>query len=471
MAAAGTHTADEPPSGHGNQLRRGISPRMLLFFVLGDILGAGIYIRVGSVAGEVGGAIWSAFLVALVLAVFTAASYAELVTKYPGAGGAPLYCNRAFRKPFFTFLVAFAVLASGITSACVAARSFGSRYMASLLGVEIDDLTTALIGAAFILGIAAINFIGVNESVKTNIALTLVELGGLIIIIVIGAAAILSGGGQVDTGRPFTFSADTNIALAILAGTAIAFYALIGFEDAVNMAEETRNPNRAFPRALIGGLLAAGVIYLIVSTIASSVVPTDTLAGNETGPLLEVVDQGPLGISPRIFSLIALIAITNTALLNMVMASRVVYGMARQGIIPDVLGRTHSSRRTPYAAIIFTTLLALALVTTSTVSDLADTTVMLLLIVFVIVNIAVLVLRRDSVSHSHFTTPTVLPVLGILSCLLVLFQVVRDDITDEGAKVVTLGALLLGVGLVLYAIDRMIGGNREVTFDPSQLDG
>jgi amino acid transporter len=105
------------------------------------------------------------------------------------------------------------------------------------------------------------------------------------------------------------------------------------------------------------------------------------------------------------------------------------------------------------------------------VSDLAETTVMLLLIVFVIINIAVLVLRRDSVSHSHFTTPTVLPVLGILSCLLVLFQVVRDDITDEGAKVVTLGAVLLGVGLVLYAIDRMIGGNREVTFDPSQLDG
>ncbi|MDQ3327827.1 MAG: APC family permease [Chloroflexota bacterium] len=471
MAAADAHTAGESPARHGEQLRRGISPRMLLFFVLGDILGAGIYIRVGSVAGEVGGAIWSAFLVALILAVFTAASYAELVTKYPGAGGAPLYCNRAFRKPFFTFLVAFAVLASGITSACVAARSFGSRYMASLLGVEIDDLTTALIGAAFILGIAAINFIGVNESVKTNIALTIVELGGLIIIIVIGAAAILGGGSQVDTGRPFTFAADANVALAILAGTAIAFYALIGFEDAVNMAEETHNPTRVFPRALFGGLLAAGVIYLIVSTIASAVVPTDTLAGNETGPLLEVVDQGPLGISPRIFSLIALIAITNTALLNMVMASRVVYGMARQGIIPDVLSRTHSSRRTPYVAIIFTTLLALALVTTSTVSDLADTTVMLLLIVFVIVNGTVLVLRRDAVDHPHFTTPTVLPVLGILSCLLVLFQVVRDDIANEGAKVVTLGAVLLGVGVVLYAIDRMIGGNREVSFDPSHLGG
>jgi amino acid transporter len=443
---------------------------MLLFFVLGDILGAGIYIRVGSVAREVGGAIWAAFLVALLLAAFTAASYAELVTKYPGAGGAPLYCNRAFRKPFFTFLVAFAVLASGITSACVAARSFGSRYMASLLGVEIDPVTTALIGAAFILGIAAINFIGVNQSVKTNIALTLVELGGLIIIMIIGAAAILAGSGQVDTSRPFTFAADANIALAILGGTAIAFYALIGFEDAVNMAEETHNPNRVFPQALFGGLLAAGIIYLIVSTIASAVVPTNVLADNETGPLLEVVDQGPLGISPRIFSLIALIAITNTALLNMVMASRVVYGMARQGIIPDVLSRTHSSRRTPYVAIIFTTLLALALVTTSTVSDLADTTVMLLLIVFVIVNGAVLLLRRDVVNHSHFTTPTVLPVLGILSCLLVLYEVLRDDILEESAQVTTLGVLLLGLGLVLYVINRMIGGNREVAFDPAQLD-
>ena len=457
------------PAGVEERLRRGISPRMLLFFVLGDILGAGIYIRVGSVARETGGAIWTAFLLALVLAALTAASYAELVTKYPGAGGAPLYCNRAFRNPFFTFMIAFAVLSSGIASACVAARSFGSTYMDRLLGLEKSELRTLAIGALFILVIAAINFRGVSESVKANIAMTMVELSGLVIVMVIGAAALFAGAQGVDVNRNFSMGEDANIALAVLAGAAVAFYALIGFEDAVNMAEETQNPVRTFPRALFGGLALAGLIYLVVSFLASAVVPTAELADkNNNGPLLSVVTRGPLAIAPRIFSFIALIAITNTALLNMIMASRVIYGMANQGVVPSALGATHSTRRTPYVAIIFTTALALLLVTTSTVSQLADTTVALLLIVFTLVNAAVLVLRREDVGYAHFRTPTVLPILGALTSVGLLVQL----LSDKDARFFLLLGGLLAVGLVLWVVNVGAGGQRQrqVTFDPSRLE-
>lgn len=466
MEASGTQRvsgteAGTVEAGRADTLKRGISPRMLLFFVLGDILGAGIYIRVGSVAGEVGGAIWTSFLVALGLAALTAASYVELVGKYPGAGGAPLYVHKAFKRPFLTFMLAFAVLASGISSACVAARSFGSRYMASLLDVDISDVVTILIAVAFIAMIAVINYWGVTQSVKTNIVLTIVELSGLIIVIVIGLAALLAGDG--DLGRPFEFKQNSNIALAIIGGTVVAFYALIGFEDAVNMAEETQNPGRTFPRALFGGLFLAGLIYLVIGFIASAVVPTATLAGNKTGPLLEVVRIGPLAMPTRVFSAIALIAITNTALLNMIMASRVTYGMGRQGIVPSVFARTHSTRRTPYIAILFTTLIAFALVWTSTVSQLADTTVMLLLIAFTLVNISVLVLRRDHVDRPHFRTPTILPVLGAAACLFLLTQ--QDDL-----KVWTIAGALLAVGLVLWVLDRVFSPGGREEFDVSQLE-
>jgi APA family basic amino acid/polyamine antiporter len=183
-------------------LRRAIGRRMLLFFVLGDILGAGIYALVGVVAGEVGGAVWAAFGVALVLALLTAFAYAELVTKYPQAGGAALYVNRAFRQPFLTFMVVVAVAASGMTSAATLSRAFGGDYLK-----EFVDVPTTLAALVFIAVVALINFRGISESIKVNIALTLVEVSGLVLIVIIGAAALGSGDG--DAGRAFEFTEDT----------------------------------------------------------------------------------------------------------------------------------------------------------------------------------------------------------------------------------------------------------------------
>ena len=421
------------------ELRRAISRNMLLLFVLGDVLGAGIYALVGEVGGRTGGAIWTAFGVALLLAVFTAFGYAELVTKYPQAAGAALYVNKAFGLPFVTFMVAFAVMASGITSASTLARAFGGDYLAEFVSVP-----TVVAALVFIVVVAAVNFRGISESVKLNVALTTIEVIGLLLIVVIAVAALADGAG--DTGRAFDFKEGESVVGAMVGGAALAFYALIGFEDSVNVAEETQRPERDYPRALFGGLLIAGAIYLAVSLLASMVVPTEDLA-DSSGPLLEVVQVGPLAVSTKIFAAIALFAVANGALINMIMASRLTYGMSRQGIVPRVLGTVHPGRRTPLAAIVFTTALAMVLISTGDLSDLADTTVLLLLVVFVVVNVCVLVLRRDRVEHRHFHAPTVFPLLGIAVCLALM--------TEKSAETYARAGILLAVGVLFWAISRI----------------
>jgi APA family basic amino acid/polyamine antiporter len=411
---------------------------MLFFFILGDILGGGIYALVGEVGGEVGGAIWASFLVALLLATLTAASYAELVTKYPRAGGAAIYAKKAFGSPLIAFLVAFTVMASGVTSASALARAFGGTYLAEFIAVPV-----AVGALVFIAVVALINYVGILLSVRLNVVLTVVELGGLVLVVLIGVAALSDGIGEPS--RAMEFKQGTTPVLAILAGAALAFYALIGFEDSVNIAEETTNPQRSYPLALFGGLAAAGTIYLVVTVVASMAVPTQTLAASD-GALLEVVQLGPLAVPTKVFSAIGLMALANGALINMIMASRLLYGMAQERILPASFGLL-SRRRTPWVAIAFTTLIAAGLILTGDLGALADTTVVLLLGVFITVNVSVLVLRNDDVGGDHFKVPVVVPLLGIVACLVVMSQVERETWLRAGA--------LLLLGLLLWAVDRI----------------
>ena len=416
---------------------------MLLVFVVGDVLGAGIYALVGEVGAEVGGAIWTAFTAALILAVLTAFAYAELVTKYPQAAGSALYVDRAYKVPFLTFMVGFAVMCSGIASASTLSRAFAGDYLDQFV-----DLPLVLAAIGFILVVAAINLRGIAESVKTNVVLTCIEVVGLLLIIAVGVAAL--GDGDADFGRNFEFKEGESVFLAIIGGASLAFYALIGFEDSVNVAEETRDPARAFPTALFAGLAIAGVIYLLVTLTASMVVPTGALS-DSSGPLLEVVERGPLDIPVKLFAFIALLAVANGALINMIMASRLVYGMARRDIIPPAFASVLHNRRTPHVAIALTTLIAVVLISTGDISDLADTTVLLLLSVFAIVNVSVLVLRSDEVEGPHFRAPSILPILGAVVSVVLIYDKLADD-----AAVGVRAALLLGLGVVLWLVNRLI---------------
>lgn len=444
-------------------LRRVMGPWLLLLFIVGDILGTGIYALTGQVAEQVGGVVWLPFLVAFLVALITAFSYLELVTKYPRAAGAALYAHRAFGIHFVTFLVAFAVMCSGITSASTASRAFAAN-MSNAFGLELSGgAGITIAGLAFMALIAAVNFRGVGESLKVNVALTCIELSGLLIIIVIGLWAIGAGQGDVSRVIEFKESADGGIIWPVITATTLAFFAMVGFEDSVNMAEETKDPSRIFPKILLLGLLLTGIIYVMVSISAITLVPPEKLSEGET-PLLQVVKAGAPGFPIEIFGLITMFAVANTALINMLMASRLVYGMSREHVLPAVLGRVHASRRTPYFAIVFTTLLAFALITfVGEIPALGGTTALLLLCVFTVVNVSVLVLRNNHVEHSHFRAPTFVPVLGMLSCAFLIGPWTGRDPTQY-----TIAAVLLGLGIALWFVTVLI--NRATGQKPTAPD-
>ena len=450
-----------PAAASEPSLHRVMGPWLLLLFIVGDILGTGIYALTGQIAKQVGGIVWLPFVVAFVVAVITAFSYLELVTKYPRAAGAALYTHKAFGIHFVTFIVAFAVMCSGITSASTASRAFAAN-MSNAFGLGLaGGIGITLIGLGFMALVAAVNFRGVGESVKVNVVLTCVELSGLLLIIVIGLWAIGGGKGDVSRVLEFKTTADGGAFWPVIAATTLAFFAMVGFEDSVNMAEECKDPVRHFPKVLLTGLLLTGLIYVLVSISSITLVAPDELGEGET-PLLKVVQAGAPGFPLWIFGIITMFAVANSALINMLMASRLVYGMSRERVLPAALGRVHSRRRTPYVAIGFTTLLAFGLITfVGEVPALGGTTALLLLCVFCVVNIAVLVLRGDPVAHTHFRTPTFLPVLGALSCAFL-----AGPWTGRNAVQYEIAGVMIGIGALLWVVTVLL--NRATGQQPSQ---
>jgi len=470
MGSTDADTAAPP-----TELKRAIGPKLLLLFIVGDILGTGIYALTGQVAAEVGGAAWLPFLIAFAVATVTAFSYLELVTKYPQAAGAALYVHKAFGIQFFSFIVCFVVMSSGITSASAASRAFAVNLVAGF-GLDVGVGTVLLIALAFILLVMLVNFRGVSESVMLNVVLTLVELSGLLFVILIGLWAIV--GGNADFSRVVAFETpeDKGVLLAVSTATSLAFFAMVGFEDSVNMAEETKDPSRIFPRIMLTGLGITAVIYVLVSVCAVAIVPIGELAGNET-PLVTVVQTAAPGFPiSELIPFISMFAVANSALINMMMASRLLYGMANHGVVPSFLGRVHSGRRTPWASILVTTVIAVALIAYvsldtegSVVALLGGTTSLLLLAVFTVVNAVVLVLRRDRVDHKHFAAGRVLPVVGAVACA----YLVLPWSSGRPVEQYQIAGVLLAIGVVLFGITwlvrRITGSSTRVSDDAADL--
>ena len=431
----GRSTPSAAPTDAPTPLRRAVTGPLLFLFILGDVLGAGIYALVGEMAGAAGGLVWLSFLVALGMALLTAFSYAELVTKYPHAGGSAVFAERAYGRPVVAFMVGFAMLCAGMVSAAGLALAFTGDYLAAFL-----DVPQVPAAVAFLVLVAALNAWGIKESLRANVVMTLVETAGLVAVVVLGAWVI--GRGDADLGGALTAPEGTTPALAVLGSALVAFYSFVGFETSANLAEEVRDVSRVYPRALFGSLLTAGVVYVLVGFVAPAVVPPDELA-ESSGPLLAVV-RAAGGLPPDAFAVVALVALANGTLLTMIMASRLAYGMAGRRLLPSALARVLPGRRTPGVAIAVTTAVAIVLAATGELVDLASTVVLLLLFVFLSTNVAVLVLRRDRVDHVHFRAPTALPVLAVASCL-VLF-------TQQEAQHWLLAGGLLAVGAVLHLV-------------------
>ncbi len=438
------------------ELKRAIGPKLLLFFVVGDILGTGIYALTGDVAARIGGALWVPFLAAFVVAFLTAFSYLELVGKYPGAGGAALFTHKAFGVQFLTFMVTFTVMSSGVTSAASAAKAFGDTYLK-----QFATLPLWLVAFVFVVGLALINFRGVGESVKANVVLTFIELGGLMIIIVAGLWAI--GSGQGDASRLVEVdTSDTGVLLSITAATSLAFFAMVGFEDSVNMAEETKDPVKIFPRAMLVGMGIAAAVYVLVAIVSSMLVPARELAAAKSGALLHVLQVSAPGFPLQLFGAIGLLAVINSALINMLMASRLLYGMANERILPNFFGTVHPTRRTPWVSILFTSVIAYILVISVDLSVLGGTTALLLLAVFTLVNVAVLVLRKDKVEHRHFRAPTWAPILGIGLC-----GFLATPLSGRPASQFLIAGILLGIGVLLWFVNYLVVG--RINFNPEHV--
>ena len=456
MAQADAVQVEEEDEGG---LRRSITGKQLFFYTLGDVLGSGIYVLIGLVAAAVGGAFWIAFAVGVSIAAITGTAYAELVTKYPKAAGAALYVNKAFRNTALTFLITVSFLSASFAAAGSLAAGFAS-YFATLWPGPPALLVTLL----FIAALTVVNFIGITESVVLNMLMAFVEIAGLVIVLFIGIWYIAEGSADFGILTEFD-TGGTNWSLAILAGVALSFFAMTGFENTANVAEETIDPHRSFPRSLIGGMVVAGVIYVLVSMAAALTVPTGTLADSEAA-LLEVIQRGILPVSTPfmsdLFSVIAMIAITNTTLVAVVTQPRILYGMANEDVVPAVFAKIHATRRSPWVGLLFSAVVIGALLVVGTVvpevedqtlvERLALVTVLFLLFIYVLVILSALKLRGQDEDERAFRANTPLLFLGLAGNLAILGWSVYDDWTA-----LLWCAGLVAVGVVLFLVEYFFG--------------
>ena len=456
--ADSTETAPRLADDDGG-LKRSITGTQLFFYTLGDVLGSGIYVLIGLVAAAVGGAFWIAFAAGVTVAAITGTAYAELVTKYPQAAGSSLYVQKAFGNKPLTFLVTVSFLAASFAASGSLAAGFASYFSELWSGPP-----ALVVSLVFVAVLVLVNYIGITESVVMNMMMTFVELSGLIIVLIIAVVYIAQG--DADFATLTDISVSGNPALAVLAGVALSFFAMTGFENTANVAEETIDPYKAFPRSLVGGMIVAGVVYVLVSMAAALTVPTDQLAESDVA-LLEVVKQGILPFSTElmttIFTIIALVAITNTTLVTLVTQPRILYGMAREDVVPGVFAKIHPTRRSPWVGLLFSGLVVGALLITGTlitqaggsldvVERLALVTVVFLLAIYALVIVTCLKLRGKDEDDRAFRANTPLLVVGLVGNLAILYYVIYDDPAS-----LLWCAGLLAVGGALFLAEQIFG--------------
>jgi APA family basic amino acid/polyamine antiporter len=388
-------------------LRRRLGLPLLVLYGTGITIGAGIYVLIGAVAGHAGGyAPWSFVLAAIVMAL-TVASYAELSTRYPVSAGEAAYVRAAFQSRVLSTLTGLLTIVTGVVSS--SAVTLGSAgYIEQFV-----NLPQSLIVVVVVVVLGAVAAWGILESVLLASVFTLIEVGGLLAIIVAAVHADLP---IAFAPPPFEAGALSGIAFASL----LAFFAFIGFEDLANVVEEAKVPHRDIPRAMVLTLLISTILYVAVAAIAISAVSVERLSSSPAP--LSLVFREVTGVSPATISAIAIVATLNTILAQMTMAARVIYGMARLGDLPGIAGRVHPWTATPLfaTALIVASVIVLAL--TVSLERLAESTSVATLVVFAVVNLALLRLRyrRTPSQGPHVSVPVWVPIAGLATCVAMI---------------------------------------------------
>jgi amino acid transporter len=453
-----TAEKDLAATRHGEPtLRRTIGLWQMVLYGSGSMLGSGIYGLIGQAAGAMGAAVWMAFLIALIGAGLTAFSYASLGSRYPRAGGAAYVTQRAYRHGLLTHGVGIAVACSGLTSIAAGARVIADN-LNRLPALETWPVTA--LALLYLFGLAAIVYRGIRESMWVNVTASVIEAGGLLLVILVG---LRFWGTQDLFETPFSVpDAGASLALALVVqGVVLTFFAFLGFEDSLNVAEEVKNPSRTLPLGLLLALALTAFLYVGVAITAVSVVPWRELA-QAGAPLAEVMARAAPWFPGWAFIALTIFAVANTGLINFITASRLLYGMARDKRLPKSLAKVHPERRTPHVAVMLILLVLLALVLSGNVAELAAATVLLLLLVFSVVNSALVILKlRPGEPRGSFEIPIVVPILGALVCItLFTLRVASGGAAGLRATMIA-GALLGGAVLLYVAIRPHIGDSKE----------
>lgn len=395
-------------------LKRGLGFVLLTLYGVGVTVGAGIYVLVGKVSAEAGLYGPVAFLIASVVAGLTALSYGELSGRYPVSAGEAIYLNEAFHSRVLGTAVGLLVAATGLVSAAVISLGFVG-YLNTL--VATPETVTLFVVISALAGLA---IWGITESVILSSLVTVAEVGGLLLVIFFGLDDMVTS--------PLTSQAlfppfDAGIWSGIVSGALLAFFAFIGFEDMVNVAEEVRDPVRTIPRAIVATLAITTVLYLLVSAISVSAVPLDDLIASDAP--LALVFERTSGLDGKLLGGIAVFAVLNGALIQMIMGSRILFGLARQGWMPKILGLVHPGRRTPIVATLAVGAAILALALSFPLVQLAEATSYITLTVFTLVNLALLRIRFRGDTVGLWRVPIWVPVVGaVCSAAMVIVNVI-----------------------------------------------
>ena len=373
-------------------------------------VGAGIYVLVGATAAQAGPFAPISFLIAAFVVAFTAFSYAELSTRYPVSAGEAAYVEAGFNAKWLATSIGLAVALSGMVSA--AAVSIGAAsYLHDLTQIPQDVLTVAVIG---VMGLIALW--GITQSVMVAAIITVIEISGLVLVIIWGFFVAEPLGVNLTQMIP---PATGPHWIGIAAASLLAFFAFVGFEDMANIAEEVKDPVRTMPKAIIWTLVLAILLYVGTTTAVLVSVPIETLA-TSAAPLSLVFQAAPVSVR-QVFAVVAIIATVNGVLIQMIMASRVLYGLADRGQLPAPLAMVSRTTQTPVTATIAVALIIVVLAQAFPINALAEHTSQIVLVVFVVVNAALVRVKMSGfVAQAYFKVPIVVPVLGVLTSILLL---------------------------------------------------
>jgi APA family basic amino acid/polyamine antiporter len=409
-------------------LKRTLGLFEVTLYGVGVILGAGIYALIGKAAGLGGNMIWLAFAIGALIAAFTGLSYAELSSMFPKAGGEYIYVEKAFSRRL-AFLIGWLIVIGGVIAASAISLGFAG-YLSALLHTPI-----ILVAMSLIFVLSLINLWGIKESSIANIISTFVEAGGLVLIVIFGLKYM----GQVD------YTALPPLGLTgILSATALIFFAFLGFEDIVRLSEETKNPRRIIPKALVLSILISTVLYILVAIAAVSVVGWEALSTSNAP--LALVAQTAFGAKAfLLLSIMALFATFNTVLVTLIATSRMLYGMAENHGLPKIFSTVHKKFQTPWLAIALTGVIAASFVLIGKIEIVASLTDFALFVTFALVNLSLLWLRHKlPKAKRSFKTFAPLAALGAITSVAMLFYLNKMAILG--------GILIIFSGLIVFEL-------------------